>query len=198
VLKGFLTTRQPVKTSSTSNGHARLAGNYGARGAAISNLFVKTSQGESLSDLKKKLIDLCKERNKPYGMLVRKLDYPFSAGRGELQALAQSGAQSGGSVRAISPPVLVYRIYADGHEELVRGLRFRGVSTRSLRDILAASKETVLFDFVNNGAPLAMLGGGGYVAATAVVSPGLLFEEMEFEVPQEQLPKPPVVGPPSN
>jgi TldD protein len=198
VLKSFLTTRQPVKSSAVSNGHARLGGNYGARGGAISNLFIKTSQTESLAALKKKLIDMCKERNKPYGMLVRKLDYPFSAGRAELQALAQSGAQSGGSVRPISPPVLVYRVYADGREELVRGLRFRGVSTRSLRDVLAASQETVLFDYVNNGAPLASLGAGGLLAPTAIVSPGLLFEEIEFDVPQEQLPKLPVVPAPSN
>jgi TldD protein len=198
VLKGFLTTRQPVKSSAVSNGHARMVGNYGARGAAISNLFVKTSQSEPLSALKKKLIEMCKERNKPYGMLVRKLDYPFSAGRGELQALAQSGPQSGGSIRPISPPVLVYRVYPDGREELVRGLRFRGVSTRSLRDVLGASQETVLFDYVNNGAPLAMLGAGGLLAPTSIVAPALLFEEIEFEVPQEQLPKLPVVPPPSS
>jgi hypothetical protein len=198
VLKNFLTTRQPVKSSAVSNGHARLAGNYGVRGAAISSLFVKTSQSEPLSALKQKLIDMCKERNKPYGMLVRKLDYPFSAGRAELAALAQSGPQSGGSVRPISPPVLVYRVYADGREELVRGLRFRGVSSRSLRDVLAASQETMLFDYINNGAPLAIMGGGGLLAPTSVVAPGLLFEEIEFEVPQEQLPKLPVVPPPTS
>lgn len=198
VLKTFLTTRQPSKNSSVSNGHARLSGNYGARSAAISNLFIKASQGESLAALKQKLIDACKERNKPYGMLVRKLDYPFSAGRAELQALAQTGAQSGGSVRPIAPPVLIYRVYPDGREELVRGLRFRGVSTRSLRDILAASKETALFDYVNNNAPLATLGAGGFLAATSVVAPALLFEEIEFDAPQEQLPKLPVVPPPPN
>ncbi len=198
VLKSFLTTRQPVKSSATSNGHARMAGNYGSRGGAISNLFVKTSQSEPLSALKQKLIDMCKERNKPYGMLVRKLDYPFSAGRGELQALAQSGPQSGGSVRPISPPVLVYRVYADGREELVHGLRFRGISTRSFRDILGASQESVLFEYVNTGAPLAMLGAGGLLAPTSIVAPALLFEEIEFEVPQEQLPKLPVVPPPTS
>ena len=198
VLKSFLTTRQPLKSSAASNGHARLGGSYGARSGAISNLFVKTSQSEPLSDLKKKLIDMCKERNKPYGMLVRKMDYPFSAGRSEIQSLAQSGSQSGGSVRPISPPVLVYRVYADGREELVRGLRFRGVSTRSLRDLVGASKETVLFDYINNAAPLAMLGGGGLLAPTAIVSPALLFEEIEFELPQEQLPKLPVVPAPTS
>ena len=74
----------------------------------------------------------------------------------------------------------------------------RGVSTRSLRDILGASQETVLFDYVNNGAPLAILGAGGLLAPTSVIAPALLFEEIEFEVPQEQLPKLPVVPPPSN
>jgi TldD protein len=196
VLKSFLTTRQPIKGFATSNGHARLAGNYGAHSAGISNFFIKTSQTDSVADLKKKLIEMCKERNKPYGMLVRKLDFPFSAGRGELQALAQSASQSGGSVRPLSPPVLVYRVYADGREELVRGLRFRGVSTRTLRDILSTSKETALFDYINNGAPLALLGAGGLLAPASVISPALLFEEIEFELPQEQLPKLPVVPAP--
>jgi hypothetical protein len=91
----------------------------------------------------------------------------------------------------------VYRVYPDGREELVRGLRFRGVSTRALRDILGASKETALFDFVNNSFPMAMVGGPGYMAPTAVVAPALLFDEIEFERPQEQLPKPPVVPPPT-
>lgn len=198
VLKSFLTTRQPIRSSATSNGHARLGGNYGARSGAISNLFVKTSRSDSLPALKKKLIDMCKERNKPYGMLVRKLDFPFSAGRNELQALAQTGVQSGGSTRPISPPVLVYRVYPDGREELVRGLRFRGVSTRTLRDLVDASQETALFDYVNNGAPLAIMGAGGLLAPTSVVAPGLLFEEIEFELPQEQLPKLPVVPPPTS
>ena len=64
----------------------------------------------------------------------------------------------------------------------MRGLRFRGVSTRALRDILGASKETALFDYVNNSAPMAMVGAGGYMAPTSVVAPGLLFDEIEFEL----------------
>jgi predicted Zn-dependent protease len=196
VLKSFLTTRQPTRSSSTSTGHARMNGSYGAARAAISNLIVKSSQSVPLADLKKKMVDMCKERGKPYGMLVRKLDYPFSAGASELRSLASASAQGGGSARPVSPPVLVYRVYADGREELVRGLRFRGVSTRALRDVLAASQESALFDFVNNAAPLAFVGAGGYLAPTAVVAPGLLFDEIEFELPQDQLSKPPIVPPP--
>jgi TldD protein len=207
VLKSFLTTRQPIKGFPLSNGHARLSGLYGADTAAITNLFVKTNQATSnqtisnqivaLADLKKKLIDMCRERGKPYGMLVRKLDYPFSEGAGALRAMISSAGQSGGSARPVSPPLLVYRVYADGREELVRGLHFRGLSTRSLRDIVGASQETDLFDYVNNGAPLALLGAGGYLAATSVVAPALLFDEVEFELPREQLPKPAIVPPPT-
>ncbi len=198
VLKNFLTTRQPLRGFPVSNGHARLPGSYGTFSAAIGNLFVKSSETSSLADLKKRLIEMTTMRGKPYGMLVRKLDYPYSAGASDLQSLAQASAQSGGSARPVSPPLLIYRVYPDGREELVRGLRFRGLTSRTLRDILAASSETEMFDFVNVAAPLAILGAGGYLAPASVISPGLLFDELELEPPQDQLPKQPTVPPPNS
>jgi hypothetical protein len=197
VLKSFLTTRQPVKGSTGSNGHARLPGNYGAYAAGISNLFVKTSEGRPLADLRRQMMEMVGQSGKPYGLVIRKLDFPFSGAGGEYQALAQANSQGGGGARPVSPPLLIYRVYPDGREELVRGLRFRGLSTRALRDILGATSETAVFDYVNTTAPLALLGSGGYLSGTSVVSPGLLFEEVEFEVPREQLPKPPTVPPPA-
>jgi len=159
---------------------------------------VKSSETTPLADLKKRLIEMTTSRGKPYGMLVRKLDYPYSATGSELQSLAQASAQSGGSsARPVSPPILIYRVYPDGREELVRGMRFRGLTTRALRDILAASSETAQFDYVNVAAPLAILGAGGYLAPASVVAPGLLFEELEFEPPTDQLPKAPTVPPPN-
>jgi predicted Zn-dependent protease len=195
-LKSFLTTRTPIKGFPASNGHARLLGSFGAYASAIANLFVTAEETKPLADLKAELIAMIGQRGLPYGMLVRKLDYPYSGTTGELQALAQANSQAGGGARPVSPPLLVYRIYADGREELVRGLRFRGMTARTLRDVLAASSETAVFDFVNTASPLAMLGSGGYLAATSVVSPALLLDEVEFDVPQEQLPKPPTVPPP--
>jgi hypothetical protein len=50
---------------------------------------------------------------------------------------------------------------------------------------------------VNTTTLMALLGSGGYLAPTSVVAPGLLFEEVEFDVPREQLPKPPTVPPPA-
>lgn len=195
VLKTFLLTRQPVKGFNASNGHARVGGAFGANGAAIGNLFIKASETKPAADLKKQLIEMIQQRNKPYGMLVRKLDYPSSATFRELQSIAQSMQASGGS-HPVTPPVLVYKVYPDGREELVRGLRFRGLNARALRDIVAASDENYVFDFINNGAPFALSGLGGFLAPASVVSPALLFEEVEFERPQDEQSKPPLTPPP--
>jgi TldD protein len=197
ILRSYLSTRLPVKGSPASNGHARLPGGNGTKGAGISNLLVRASRSESFADLKAKLIQMCKDRDKPYGMLVRRLDFPFSSTGADLQNLLAASRQSGGSVRAMSPPVLIYRVYTDGREELIRGMRFTGVSSRTLREIEAASTETAMFDYVANGAPLALLGSGGVLSPTSVVAPGLLFEELELERAQEQLQKPPIVPPPN-
>ena len=195
ILKNFITTRQPVRGADSSNGHARLQGSYGARMAAIGNLFVKASQTKG-SPLKTQLMELCKQRGKPYGILVRKLDYPSSASVRELRGTLTAMSSSGGGSRPVSPPVLVYRVYPDGREELVRGLRFRGLTTRSLRDIIAASEESYAFNFINNAAPFAMIGAGGYLAPATVVAPALLFDEVELERVQDEQSKPPIVPPP--
>ncbi len=196
VLKTFLATRQPVKKAAGSNGHARFPARFGTRAAAIGNLIVKPAESTPLADLKARLIQMCKERDKPYGLLIRKLDFPFLGTGAEIQTLQSASANSGGSVRPVSPPILMYRVYPDGREELVRGMRFRGLSTRSLRDILAASAETAVFDYINNGAPLARSGVDGYVALTSVISPGLLFDELEVDQLQNPLQKRALVPPP--
>jgi len=198
-LKTFLLTRTPVfKGFETTNGHARMPGNFGEESPGFGNLFIRASQTESAASLKAKLIDLCKQRNKPYGMLVRKLDYPSSASIEELRRVTTAMAQSGGGSRPVSLPLLVYRVYPDGREELVRGLRFRGLSTRSFKDIIAASDESYVFDFIDSPAPFALMGAGGFITNASVIAPAVLFDELEFEPIQEEVPKPPIVpAPPS-
>lgn len=195
ILKSFLTSRQPVNGMSAGNGHARLPGNYGGRTAAIGNMFVKASQTASMAELKRRLIEMVVRQNKPYGMLVRKLDYPTTAEVPELQAIQIENQQTS-ATRPISPPVLVYRVYPDGREELVRGLRFRALTVKALKDIAGASSEETKFDFVNNGAIFDFPAAGGYMALTSVISPGLLFEEIEFEKHQEQMATLAIVPPP--
>lgn len=197
VLKDFLRTRTPaLKGFEASNGHARLPGPHGAYAPGFGNLFVRASQTVSDADLKKKLIDLCKQRNKPYAMLIRKLDWPSSASIEELRREVSSMAMSGGGGRPVSLPLLVYRVYPDGKEELVRGVRFRGLSTRSFRDILAASDQPYVYNYLDSTAPFALMGVGGFVTNSTIIAPSVLFEEVELEKIMDEMPSLPIVPPP--
>ncbi len=196
-LKGFLLTRTPTfKGFDTSNGRARFTGAYGADAPGFGNLFVRAAQTVPPADLKKKLIQICQQRNKPYGMLVRKLDFPSSASFDEFRRMTAGMAQSGGNARPVSLPLLVYRVYPDGKEELVRGLRFRGLSTRTFKDIVAASDDNYVFDFIDSNAPLALIGAGSFVTSASVIAPSILVDELELEPVLEDVPKPPIVPPP--
>lgn len=197
VLKNFMLTRQPMRGFNGSNGRARLPGGFGANSAVFSNLFVRASETVSLAELKRKMIEICKTRNKPYGIIVRKLDFPSSASFDELRRLLTGSANSGGSARPVSIPILAYRVYPDGREELVRGLRFRGFNARSFKDILAASDENYVFEFLENGAPMALMGSGGSISQSCVVSPSVLIDDLEMERMEEEFPKIPIVPPPT-
>jgi hypothetical protein len=194
VLKNFLLTRTPVfKEYPGSNGHARMTGQYGTRSPGFGNLFVRVSQTTPAADMKQKLIDLCKQNNKAYGILIRKLDYPSTASIDELEKVAQA---AGGS-HPVVPPLLAYKIYPDGREELVRGLLFQGMSARSLKDIVAASDENYVFDLIDSNAPFALVGAGSFTTTASVISPAVLFEELELEPMKEETPKPPIVPAPT-
>jgi predicted Zn-dependent protease len=194
-LKNFLMTRQPVRGFSGSNGHARLAGQFGAKTAVPGNLFVTATETSPVADLKKKLIEMCQQRQKPYGILVRKMDFPSSATVDEARRIMGGAGQ--GNTKPNSLPLLVYRVYPDGREEPIRGVRFRGLNARSLKDILAAGDDSNLFDYMENGAPFALMGVGPEFAEVSVVAPSILVDDLEILKIEDELPKLPVVPPPT-
>ncbi len=197
ILKTLLTTRQPVRGVTASTGRARLPGAFGVRQPRISNLLVRASASEPLAALKTRMIEMIKQQGKPYGIIIRKMDYPSHGSIDDLRRLSQRTASSGGG-RPVSNPVLVYQVLPDGTEKLVRGLRFRNLGTRSFRDILAASRETAVFNYVDNGLPLALSGAGSSVVGCSVAAPGVLFEDLELEPASDDAPKLPVVPPPAS
>jgi hypothetical protein len=192
VLKNYLLTRQPVRGYEGSNGRARLPGPFGTNTATITNLFVSSNETMPVAELRKKMVELIKTRNKPYAIVVRKMDFPSSAGPGEIRGL-MAGQQGG---RPVSMPILVYKLFADGHEELVRGMRFRSFNARSLKDILAAGDDSNLFEYMENGAPFAIIGGGGFTTEACVVAPSILIDDLELHPIDEELPKLPIVSAP--
>jgi hypothetical protein len=93
-------------------------------------------------------------------------------------------------------PLRIYRVYQDGREELVRGLRFRALNVRSLKDIVAAGDDINIFDYPENGQPFAMLGAGAETAETSVVAPSLLIDDLELVRIEDEQPKLPIVPAP--
>jgi TldD protein len=193
IFKHYELTRQPMRGFSGSNGHARLGGNFGAKVAVPGNLLISATETSSVSDLKKKLIEMCQQREKPYGIIVRKMDFPSSASVDEARRIL-GGNQGGGA--QVSLPLVAYRVYPDGHEELIRGLKFRGLNVRSFKDILAAGDDTNVFDYMENGAPFALMGVGNEFSEVSVVAPSILIDDLEMLKIEEELPKLPVVPSP--
>jgi TldD protein len=86
-------------------------------------------------------------------------------------------------------PTLVYRIYPDGREELVRGLDMIGTPLIAFSKIVAADDEVGVF----NG----MCGAeSGWVPVSAV-SPGLLVSQMEVQLKAKSQEREPVLPSPS-
>ena len=192
--KHYELTRQPMRGYTGSNGHARLSGSFGAKVAVPGNLLVSATETTPVSDLKKKLIEMCQQREKPYGIIVRKMDFPSSASVDEARRIIGGNQGSGAHV---SLPLAVYRVYPDGHEELIRGMKFRGLNVRSFKDILAAGDDSNVFDYMENNAPFALMGLGTEFAEVSVVAPSILIDDLEMLKIEEELPKLPIVPSPA-
>jgi predicted Zn-dependent protease len=118
-LVNYLMGREPIRDFPASNGHGRARLPQNSPGPSLGNMIVRASESSSPTELKKKLIELCQQRELPYGYYVETL-----------------GPQR--------TPRLLYKVWAkDGHEELVRGAAFGDLDTRTLRnDLIAAGNDT--------------------------------------------------------
>lgn len=192
ILKDFLRTREPVRGFTESNGRARVTG----AGPVPTNLIVKARETSSLPDIRKKMIDLCQQRGLPYAIIVRKMDFPSTASLDEARKMI-AGGSSGGASRPVSMPLHVYRLYTDGHEELIRGVRLRGLNARSLKDILVAGDDNVTFNYLENGVQFALLGYGSSSAEVAVMAPSVLIDDLELTKIDDEQQKLPIVAPPT-
>ena len=196
VLKHFLLSRQPVRTFNASNGHGRLPGAFGSEGAAIGNLFVQADDTVPEAQMKAKLIEAAKAAGLKYGMLIRKIDFPSTANLEDLETMARD-LQKSGYVRTLNTPILAYRVYPDGREELVRALHFNEFSAKDLRDISAASDRPYVLNYLNNGSSYDLLDYTNDATTSSVICPSLLLTSVDLAHTAEQAGRPPIVPPPA-
>jgi predicted Zn-dependent protease len=143
MLVSYLVGRQPIRDFPASNGHDRGgAGSFPSPSLGV--LMVKSSDAKSPEELRQKVISMITEQGQPYGYRVETLG-------------------------AGNAPRLLYRVYPDGHEELVRGAVFNELDVRALRsDLMSVGND-----------PLVSNRQGG--VATTVITPSLLFDELEVK-----------------
>ncbi|MBI4349958.1 MAG: hypothetical protein HY550_00820 [Elusimicrobia bacterium] len=123
-LTEYYMSRAATRDFAASNGHGR--GDFSEYAAGSpSNVFIIPEDNPAKvvpkPELKKKFLNLCREQELEYCILVKGFDGlygPFSA----------------------------WKVYLDGREEPVHGIEFTGAGLRSLRDIAAVSKETYVYN----------------------------------------------------
>jgi len=196
VLKSYLASREPIRTIAVSNGHGRLPGAFGSEQAVPGNLFIEASQKTKENDMKAKLLEKVKAAGLKYGILIRRLDFPSTAAGSELQSMSRQ-LQKGGYSRSLNSPLLAYRVFPDGREELVRGLRFKDFSAKDLRDVATASDQPYVLNYVNNGSSFNHVDAASNATTTSVIAPSLLLESVELAQADNEPGKLPVVPPPA-
>jgi len=175
VLKTFLMSRTPIEGFPQSNGHGRKQ--VGLRPVARqSNLVVDVAASAVQPDLKKLLIDEVKKQNLPFGLYFDEIEGGFTF----------TGRTIPNAFNVL--PLVVYRIYPDGHEELVRGVDLIGTPLTTFSKIVAADKNVAVF----NGICGAESGG----VPVSAVSPGIFVSQIEVQKKQKSQERLPILPAP--
>ncbi len=189
-LKNLLSERIPTRRVRGTNGHKR------GGSAMLSNIVVSADEEHSKTDaeLKERMMQLCKDRELPYGLIVRKVlnqnlmfttffrmtggEYPTPVGQNKL-ALTE-----------------LYKIYPDGREEIVRTSVGNGFTVQSFKDIILAGKNRYAMNYLAPAVVSPFVTGGDQYVVSSLVTPDILFEDGEIKPWEDDFPKPPLIGSP--
>ena len=102
--------------------------------ARQSNLIVETSQKLSSKALKEALIEQCKKEGKNFGLYFEDIQGGFTL----------TGRNIPNAFNVL--PIMVYRVYLDGREELVRGVDLIGTPLMAFSQVALAGDEIGVFN----------------------------------------------------
>jgi TldD protein len=175
ILENFLMGRSPIEGFPNSNGHGRAQAGFEPV-ARQSNLIIVNSKPIPRDQLKKLLIAQIKEQNKPFGLFFDDIQGGFTL----------TGRTVPNAFNVL--PVMVYRIYPDGKEELVRGVDLVGTPLTVFSKILAADDEKAVF----NG----ICGAESGAVPVSASGPGILISQIEVQKKAKSQERPPILPAP--
>lgn len=189
-LKTLLSSRIPTKRIRESNGHQR-------GGAPImSTLSIQTAKNKALSsaELRKKMMKFCKDRDLPFGIIVRKVlnqnilyTVLFSQTSGEF-----SYSQGPGKATLLE----IVKVYPDGKEEIIRGAEGAGFVVQTFKDIVATGKKQYAYNYLAPAVVSPFMTGGSQYVISSLIVPDILFEDGEILPIKGDFPKPPLLPSP--
>jgi hypothetical protein len=189
ILLNLLRTRALIAGATQSTASRR------SMGPMPSNLLLSAEKPMTSEQLKSELLRLVKQRNKEYGIIVRRIGNPMlevSLRRSRRIMFSSNGS---GSV-SVDPVLEAYKVFADGHEEQVRNLDINGLTLDAFKSIVAVSEPSAVYTapvrIINRtpmmGVSFIMPGGPPVVSTNA---PSMLFEDVTLERPSGDVPIPP-------
>lgn len=176
ILRGFLLSRRPIEGFPQSNGHGRAAAGYPPV-ARQSNLLVSQDGALSREELKQRLLEQVQAQGKPWGLLIRSIDaggYTV-VGRADISSFKVN-------------PEMVYRVYPDGREELVRGVDLIGTPLTLFAEVEAAADDAQIFH--------GWCGAESGMVPTSTVAPSILLRRVEVQRKPRSQDRPPLLPAP--
>jgi TldD protein len=176
VLNGFLLSRTPARGFLRSNGHGRREPGF-AVVARQANLVVDPAETVTPATLKSVLLSEVERQKLPYGLRFSEISGGFT----------QTQRYDTQAFKVI--PVMVYKVYPDGREELVRGVDIEGTPLTALSKILVAANDFQVFNGLCGAE-------SGWVPVSAT-SPSLLLSQVEVARQEQSDEEAPLLPAPS-
>jgi len=175
IFKNFLMSRSPIEGFAHSNGHGRKQqGNSVV--ARQSNLIVEVRNTVTRDELKKMLIDEMKKQQKPFGLYFDDIEGGFTL----------TGRTIPNAFNVL--PVMVYRVYPDGREELVRGVDLIGTPLTTFSKLITGDDQVAVF----NG----LCGAESGMVPVSAASPAVLVSQIEVQKKEKSQERAPLLPPP--
>ena len=175
ILKNFLMSRSPIDGFPNSNGHGRKQ--PGRKPVSRqSNLIVEVADPLTSDELKERFVEAIEAAERPFGLRIEEIQGGFTfTGR----VIPNSFNVS---------PLLVYRIYPDGREELVRGVDLIGTPLTTFSRVVAADDQIGVF----NG----FCGAESGMVPVSAAAPSILVSQIEVQKKEKSQDRPPILPAP--
>ena len=187
ILQALLHSRALIPNTTHSTANRR------ASGVTPSNLIFAAEKPLTAEQLKAELLRLVKQRNKEYGIIVRRMNNQMQSISLARSRVVVFNMSTGPASLQVEPVLEAYKVFPDGREELLRNLNINGLTLDTFKSIVAVSEPSTVYTAPMRVSARLSLAGLATLAAGSlnVVSanvPSMLLEDLTLQKPTGDVP----------